>query len=47
MTKDLNKGITNISYNLLNLPQQIEINSSLAEATNKYSYSAGGEKLRV
>jgi RHS repeat-associated protein len=47
MTKDLNKGISNISYNLLNLPQQIDINSSLAVATNKYSYSAGGEKLRV
>jgi RHS repeat-associated protein len=47
MTKDLNKGITNISYNLLNLPQQIDINSPLAVATNKYSYSAGGVKLRV
>ena len=47
MIKDLNKGISKIEYNLLNLPQQVDINSPLAEATNKYSYSAGGVKLRV
>jgi RHS repeat-associated protein len=47
MTKDLNKGISSIQYNLLNLPQQIDILSPLAEARNAYSYSADGEKLRV
>ena len=47
MTKDLNKGISNISYNLLNLPQQVDILSPLAEARNAYSYSADGVKLRV
>jgi RHS repeat-associated protein len=47
MTKDLNKGITNISYNLLNLPQQVDVKSPIAEARNTYSYSAGGAKLRV
>ena len=42
-----NKGISNISYNLLNLPQQVDILSPLAEARNAYSYSADGVKLRV
>ena len=46
MTKDLNKGISNISYNLLNLPQQVDINNPFAVSTNKYNYSADGVKLR-
>ena len=47
MNKDLNKGITEIQYNSLNLPKQMNIKSPVAEARNKYIYSAGGQKLRV
>jgi len=47
MTKDLNKGISNIQYNLLNLPRQMDIKSPVAEARNEYTYSATGEKLKV
>ncbi|MFT4072926.1 MAG: RHS repeat-associated core domain-containing protein [Dysgonamonadaceae bacterium] len=47
MTKDLNKGISKIEYNLLNLPQQVDILSPLAEVRNAYSYSADDVKLRV
>jgi RHS repeat-associated protein len=39
---DLNKGISNISYNLLNLPQTITINGN----TLTYTYDAAGNKLR-
>lgn len=44
MTKDLNKNISSIQYNLLNLPQ------SITYSTNKsatYTYDAEGNKLRV
>ena len=47
MTQDLNKGISDIQYNLLNLPRQVDIKSPVAEARNEYTYSATGEKLRV
>ena len=47
MTKDLNKGITEIQYNSLNLPRQMDIKSPVAEARNEYTYSAGGQKLKV
>jgi RHS repeat-associated protein len=47
MTKDLNKGITNVTYNQLNLPEQVTINNPLAEATNEYTYTATGAKLKV
>ena len=47
MNKDLNKGITEIQYNSLNLPKQMDIKSPVAEARNEYTYSAGGQKLRV
>ena len=47
MTKDLNKGITEIQYNPLNLPRQMDIKSPVAEARNEYTYSAGGQKLKV
>ena len=47
MTQDLNKGISNIQYNYLNLPRQIDIKSPVAEAINKYLYSADGRKLSV
>ncbi|MDL2212981.1 RHS repeat-associated core domain-containing protein [Bacteroides sp. OttesenSCG-928-N06] len=43
MTKDLNKKITNISYNSLNLPKQLVING----ATHTYTYAADGRKLKV
>ncbi|WP_051697972.1 DUF6443 domain-containing protein [Prevotella sp. 10(H)] len=47
MTKDLNKGITDIQYNSLNLPRQMDIKSPVAEARNEYTYSVGGQKLKV
>ena len=47
MTKVLNKGITEIQYNSLNLPKQMDIKSPVAEARNEYTYSAGGQKLKV
>jgi YD repeat-containing protein len=47
MVKDRNKGITNIVYNHLNLPEQITINNSLVEGTNNYTYTATGAKLKV
>jgi RHS repeat-associated protein len=46
-TKDLNKGISLIKYNSINLPQTIEIVSPVAEARKSYTYSARGEKLKV
>ena len=44
MTKDLNKKISSIQYNLLNLPQQIAYQSG-----NKalYAYDATGKKLSI
>lgn len=42
MTKDDNKGITNITYNHLNLP----VNVTLAGGTINYTYDAAGNKLR-
>ncbi len=36
MTKDLNKGITEIKYNQLNLPSQMDIKSPVGEARNTY-----------
>lgn len=47
MTKDLNKGITEIRYNSLNLPRQMDIKSPQGEARNEYLYSASGQKLQV
>jgi RHS repeat-associated protein len=47
MTKDLNKGISDIQYNVLNLPRQMDIKSPVAEARNEYTYSALGQKLKV
>jgi len=45
MTKDTHKGITDIQYNSLNLPRQMDIKSSVAEARNEYTYSASGSKV--
>ncbi len=47
LTKDLNKGISEISYNLLNLPTKILISNAEGSATNTYVYSASGVKLSV
>ena len=43
MTKDLNKGISDIQYNSLNLPSKLVIN----DVTNRYDYAVDGTKLRV
>jgi RHS repeat-associated protein len=42
LTKDQNKGISNISYNILNLPQTITITN---KGTITYLYDAAGNKL--
>lgn len=47
MIKDLNKGIEEITYNVLNLPQKIRINNTSAQGTNEYTYTATGVKLRM
>ena len=47
MTKDLNKGISHIAYNFLNLPSLLTISNSLGSATNTYVYAADGRKLSV
>ena len=47
MTKDLNRGISEIQYNSLNLPSRIDIKSPVGEARNEYLYSSDGQKLRV
>lgn len=47
MIKDLNKGISDIQYNSLNLPKLMDIKSPVAEARNEYTYSAGGKKLKI
>ncbi|MDR1631802.1 MAG: DUF6443 domain-containing protein [Dysgonamonadaceae bacterium] len=47
MTKDLDKGISEIAYNVLNLPLKVDIKSPVAEARNEYTYSADGQKLKV
>ncbi|CAM1367598.1 RHS repeat-associated core domain protein-containing protein (modular protein) [Tenacibaculum litoreum] len=45
MTKDLNKNITGIAYNYLNLPLEIKIDNSDSKKIN-YTYDASGVKLR-
>ena len=45
MIKDNNKGIYSISYNVLNLPEKMDIVSPVAEAINSYLYTARGEKI--
>ena len=47
LTQDLNKGISSITYNLLNLPQTLSISNSLGSATNSYTYAADGRKLKA
>jgi hypothetical protein len=43
LTKDYNKRIIEISYNVLNLSQALKISS----ATNTYTYAADGRKLKT
>jgi len=47
LAKDLNKGISNIAYNSLNLPMTLVIVNSSGSATNIYVYSADGAKLKT
>ncbi|WP_455587096.1 DUF6443 domain-containing protein [Bacteroides sp.] len=47
MTMDLNKGVSSIRYNSLNLPYQIDIKSPVAEARVGYLYNAAGTRLQV
>ncbi|WP_176954519.1 DUF6443 domain-containing protein [Niabella drilacis] len=42
LTKDANKNISGISYNILNLPQQIDVTG---QGTISYQYDAAGNKL--
>ena len=42
MTQDLNKRISSIQYNLLNLPQNITYSTG---STIAYTYDAAGKKL--
>ena len=44
LTKDSNKGITNITYNVLNLPSTVTFSDG---STITYSYAADGTKLRT
>jgi RHS repeat-associated protein len=47
MVKDMNKGISAIIYNSLNLPQMVDIKNQNAEGRNEYTYSASGQKLKA
>ena len=47
LTKDLNRGVSQIQYNVLNLPIRIDIKNPLSEARNEYLYRSDGEKSRV
>ena len=44
LSKDLNKGITDIQYNCLNLPSQVIFEDS---SSISYLYAADGTKLRT
>ena len=46
MVKDLNKGISRIEYNFLNLPRRVTF-AGMNNPVNEYVYSAGGKKLSV
>ncbi len=47
LTQDLNKGVTEITYNLLNLPQTLSLSNSFGSANNTYVYAADGRKLKT
>ena len=44
MTRDLNKGITNITYNVLNLPAKVTFSNGVVVT---YTYDANGNKLKT
>ena len=46
LTKDLNKGITQIRYNSLNLPTRVNFNHT-SQPENEYTYAMDGSKLQV
>ncbi|GAA4276107.1 DUF6443 domain-containing protein [Aquimarina mytili] len=46
MVKDLNKGITSITYNHLNLPETVTIANGEGTGKITYMYKATGEKLK-
>ena len=46
MTRDRNKGITNVSYNYLNLPETVSIANAQHTGTITYQYDAIGTKLK-
>ncbi|MDR2948330.1 MAG: hypothetical protein LBV71_03900 [Prevotella sp.] len=47
MYKDLNKGISQIQYNSLDLPRIVDIKNQSVEGRNEYTYSASGAKLKA
>ena len=47
MSQDLNKGISAITYNSLNLPRIVDIKNKTTEGRNEYTYSASGQKLKA
>ncbi len=46
LKRDPNKGITEIKYNLLNLPTSLSINNTLGQIVNTYVYTVSGKKLK-
>ena len=46
MVKDLNKGISMIEYNSLNLSRRVTF-TGVNNPVNEYVYSSGGKKLSV
>lgn len=46
MVQDLNKGISRIEYNFLNLPRRLTF-TGVNNRVNEYAYSADGKKLSV
>ncbi|MFV0469118.1 MAG: hypothetical protein ACK5MK_09365 [Dysgonomonas sp.] len=47
MSQDLNKGISSISYNSLNLLRMVDIKNKTTKGRNEYTYSASGQKLKA
>ncbi|GEM_PF-417593 len=47
MKTDANRGITGISYNMLNLPKTATVVVSSVQTQYTFTYSASGEKLKV
>lgn len=47
ITRIANRGVSGIKYNLLNLPGQMDVKHTSAEARNEYTYNGEGRKLNV